>query len=663
MPIATIAFFIITYYFIRQKKKLLSIIKFSNSDLDLNEIYCKIRSILENSSVRRLVLDGIFSAIEKREQKRGFLTAVANLCKYYGVTAVWTMSEYSEEIVSVVDGLFLLGFVKSENCIQKTIRIVKLRGGSHDNSLRKYLITDKGVIVGSIFEGNESRQARPGLRELDISLMLNYGNDIKFNEFLDLELKKNFPDTKIYFNDRLPAGIEDSFPKEPNNIGVGAISTLDIREAAKQGRLLDLTEYFGENEKDYVDFAFKECVIDGKLYAVPQSIKCFVLFYRKDILEKYGFKVPVTWKELAEQSRVILNGEKNKKLNGVLMHNTPESEHTFQNFVNILWSSGGDIYDKNGEVILGNEKGLSTLQFVYDMIYKYKVSPLPGSEEAICPGRSFAEGKGLFLCHASSEYVGMLHTANFDVRNKVGFKMFPPLKINESNGCVGLVKALAIPKAAKNQNLSVEILRFTSSFNIVKKSQLFSDGWPFVARKDIFKDSEVLKMHPWNKNSEEILSSARPIDALKNCNDLMRIFNKKLFSVFTEDISIEKIMNNIAREIRKQPSVNHESKVVEFVVNYLRDNYNQPLTINDIARAANMSGGYICSLFKNHGKKTVFDHLTEIRIEKAKEMLSDVRYNIGEIGQLVGYPDNKYFGNVFKKHTGATPGQYRKSLF
>ena len=52
-------------------------------------------------------------------------------------------------------------------------------------------------------------------------------------------------------------------------------------------------------------------------------------------------------------------------------------------------------------------------------------------------------------------------------------------------------------------------------------------------------------------------------------------------------------------------------------------------------------------------------YLSELRIEKAKELLADVTINVKDIGQKVGYRDSSYFTKVFKRFTGVTPSEYR----
>ena len=69
---------------------------------------------------------------------------------------------------------------------------------------------------------------------------------------------------------------------------------------------------------------------------------------------------------------------------------------------------------------------------------------------------------------------------------------------------------------------------------------------------------------------------------------------------------------------------------------------------------------YISRMFKKEMGKNFVDYLNEIRIEKAKEMLRDVRFKTYEVAEQVGIPDAHYFSKLFKKYVGVTPTEFRE---
>ncbi|MDT9146013.1 extracellular solute-binding protein, partial [Escherichia coli] len=57
--------------------------------------------------------------------------------------------------------------------------------------------------------------------------------------------------------------------------------------------------------------------VDGKIVALPAFADSMFLYYRKDLLDKYGIQPPTTWDELKEASRKVMEGEKNPELQGL----------------------------------------------------------------------------------------------------------------------------------------------------------------------------------------------------------------------------------------------------------------------------------------------------------------------------------------------------------
>jgi len=76
----------------------------------------------------------------------------------------------------------------------------------------------------------------------------------------------------------------------------------------------------------------------------------------------------------------------------------------------------------------------------------------------------------------------------------------------------------------------------------------------------------------------------------------------------------------------------------------------------------NMSPCYFSVMFKKETGQNFINYLTNIRIEKAKELLRSTNLKSYEIAYQVGYDNPTYFSTVFKKLTGMTPLDYKKDL-
>jgi len=102
-------------------------------------------------------------------------------------------------------------------------------------------------------------------------------------------------------------------------------------------------------------------------------------------------------------------------------------------------------------------------------------------------------------------------------------------------------------------------------------------------------------------------------------------------------------------------------KVVKMAVNYIEQNYNDTLSLQNLAKIVYMNPSYFSTLFKQQTGYGFSDYLVQVRIEHAKKLLIDQpNLKSYEIASLIGYKDAKYFTQAFKKLTGYTPMEYRE---
>jgi two-component system, response regulator YesN len=105
--------------------------------------------------------------------------------------------------------------------------------------------------------------------------------------------------------------------------------------------------------------------------------------------------------------------------------------------------------------------------------------------------------------------------------------------------------------------------------------------------------------------------------------------------------------------------MSQKDKLMYEVKNYLKENYAQPIGLDELAGKFHISPAYLSSLFSKNMGVTLFEYIINMRMEKAKELLRTTNNKISDICQQVGYENQRYFNQVFKKNIGTTPGNYR----
>ena len=104
-----------------------------------------------------------------------------------------------------------------------------------------------------------------------------------------------------------------------------------------------------------------------------------------------------------------------------------------------------------------------------------------------------------------------------------------------------------------------------------------------------------------------------------------------------------------------------KSYVVQKIIQYLKANYSQHISLDGIAQNMYLSPVYISKIFKEKTGDSPINYLIQIRLAKAKEMLEENRGSIRAIAAQVGYDDVYHFSKLFKKYYGVSPLYYRKA--
>jgi multiple sugar transport system substrate-binding protein len=267
---------------------------------------------------------------------------------------------------------------------------------------------------------------------------------------------------------------------------------------ARAGWIADLSELFepGEQEelKDFNQAVFETNVIDGKPYAIPLYADALMLYYRKDLLDKYGFSPPETWSELENQIRVILDGENDPNLSGYI-YQARKIEGMTCNLVNFLSGVDGEILNAAGEVVLDDPRGREAVDFM-DKLVETGLSPKsivthnPNDDRI-----QFENGQAVFMNNwvfAMNSY----QNPESPIHGKVGITRMVG-KGGSGASCLGAV-SISINNYSEKKADAWKFVKFLTGYEWNKERAMRAGLWS--ARESVWDDPEVVEANPsWSE--------------------------------------------------------------------------------------------------------------------------------------------------------------------
>ena len=201
-------------------------------------------------------------------------------------------------------------------------------------------------------------------------------------------------------------------------------------------------------------------------------------------------------------------------------------------------------------------------------------------------------------------------------------------------------KILQNADALNAENMDGNIRNLFGSVEDIRKINM-SDYYRVAAEltEDFF---DRLDMEGLAESKQELL------ECIQHCHRIYQLV--RLLSVgFTTQIqkALEQIESHAARPVRISQQ-------------YVEEHFADKIRLEDVAEAVGLNPVYFSSLFKKETGLNFSTYLSSVRMEKAKELLTKTNDTIAVIAEAVGYPEQKYFSQQFKKIVGVKPVIYRK---
>jgi len=316
---------------------------------------------------------------------------------------------------------------------------------------------------------------------------------------------------------------------------------LEPLDAYIEGGAFDLSPFF----PTMIEFADR---YRGDLVALPVYVDAGLLYYRTDLVEKYGYGgPPETWTELVDVAAKVQAGERraNPDFWGFVWQGA-QYEGLVCNFLEHALSNGGEIVDESGALTLDAPENIRALEFMRDLVATHKVSP-PNTytemkEEEV---RSlFQAGNALF--ERNWPYAWGLHqSTQSPVRDRVGIALLPRAEGGRHVAALGGWH-VGISKSSDSKQASWKLAQFIVSRE-VQLGFALNLGWN-PARQDLYDAPELLERAPHLVTLKQVFATASPRPNLPYYSLLSRVLQTKVNAALSGTIAPEAALRDSQKE-------------------------------------------------------------------------------------------------------------------
>ena len=260
--------------------------------------------------------------------------------------------------------------------------------------------------------------------------------------------------------------------------------------------LVNLKPKLGKQAKLHAAGIIANDTVGGKLVAMPWFGDFGILYYRTDLLKKYGYSAPPkTWGDLFKMAKKVQDGEQktNKNFTGFVFQGNSYEGLTCD-ALEWIASAGGGHYIDNGKVTINNPKARTILDAMRLQIGKITPRNVTTFQEGEAH-TAFVNGDAMFMRNWPYAYsIGA--EAGSKIKGKFSVTVLPHGTSGKSVGTVGGWQ-LAVSKYSKHKGASIEFVRYMTSPAVEKFDAIFNTNVPTIP--SVAKDKAVVKANPYLK--------------------------------------------------------------------------------------------------------------------------------------------------------------------
>jgi trehalose/maltose transport system substrate-binding protein len=271
-------------------------------------------------------------------------------------------------------------------------------------------------------------------------------------------------------------------------------------------QFLDLTDAAKDVAKLHFPSIIESQTVNGKLVALPAFTDAPALYYRKDLLDKYGIKPPTTWDEMAAAAKTVLDGEKNADLQGFVFQGNAYEGLTCDALEWVKSNGGGQIVEADGSISINNPKAAAALDRAKSWIGTISPKGVLAYQEEESRG-VWQLGNAVFM--RNWPYAYSLGNGD-DSKVKGKFDVVPLPTGGEGTGSAATLGGwnLAVSKYSKSPKEAIELAMYMASPEFQKQRAILRSNLPTIM--SLYDDADVAKAQPIIPNWKNVFLNAVP---------------------------------------------------------------------------------------------------------------------------------------------------------
>ena len=334
---------------------------------------------------------------------------------------------------------------------------------------------------------------------------------------------------------------------EDTSVDVMALDVTYVSEFAAAGWIEPMTDLFTQEELDaLLSGTVEGATYDGTLYAAPWFTNASALFYRTDVLEDLGItEVPTTydgWIEIFEQL------PEDSGIEYAFSYQGSQSEAMVCNWVEFLWSFGGDVLDADGNPIVNSAENIAATQLMADYIGTYAAEGTTTYAETESQ-QIFQEGKALTCRTWSGTWNTFNDEAQSNVAGNVGMTVLPvQTEGDTAHSCLGGLDLVINTFISDEQKAAAEtFVKWLVSEDAEKTFTLRSSQPPTV--KAVYTDAEVLEAIPFYSDFFSIIENGKSRPISPDYAEVSDAIQRNVHTALTGESTVEDALNTLQSEL------------------------------------------------------------------------------------------------------------------